>query len=153
MNKAIQSLQNFLKYLTSAWGLLSVFTPIFPLFGDFSHLLPSPEWHSELFTLLATICGLFVVLYEFSCREQNMSLAREDKAGWHFFFGILAVIIYVVIFFPVTQAKIQLELGSFKIILEAVVYIGIFYLLTKGFTILAVQELGKTKILFKDNNQ
>jgi H+/Cl- antiporter ClcA len=137
-------LKNFLQYLKSAWGLLSAFTPIFPQVDRFSRLMPPPEPRSGLFSVLATLCGLFAVFYEYTCREKNTTEDRESRAGWFFLLAVVLTIFYAVILYPDLRPVVQIP-QQLRHLIQPFVYIFIFYLLTKSFTILAVQEFGKTR--------
>ena len=144
ISRLIDSLRNFLRYLGSAWGLLSVFTPIFPLVGSFSKLMPSPEYYGALFNLLATLNGLFAVFYEYSNREKHVAARRESRAGWCFLLAIILTVLYAVVLHPQYQDfRFMQPLREFRLCIEPLLYIAVFYLFTESFTILAVQELGK----------
>lgn len=136
---AVERLRSFLRYLSNAWGLLSVFTPLFPLFEVFSNLLPCPEPHSDLFSVLATLAGIFVVFYEYTIRGKRAGERREAKAGRFFLSAIILTTFYAIILHPPDSRLPWTDVGVLTDLVDALVYIAIFFLFTKSFTVLAVQ--------------
>lgn len=136
---AIEGLQNFLRYLSNAWGLLSISTPLFPHFETFSEVVPCPRPHSELFSLLATLAGIFVVFYEYTIRGKRAGERREAKAGRFFLSAIILTTFYAIILHPPDSRLPWADVGVLTDLVDALVYIAIFFLFTKSFTVLAVQ--------------
>ena len=141
----IQNLKAFLQYLTSVWGLLSIFTPLFPFFNRISNDLHPPKLFPQIFILFASLAGVFVIFYKFTTRsdEHDSGVARND------FIRALALSITYLVILPKVEA-INWGIGktsSWKGLIESIcstvepiMYIGIFWFFTQSFATLAVIE-------------
>ncbi|MFN0188083.1 MAG: hypothetical protein ACKVQV_05220 [Bacteroidia bacterium] len=148
----IRNLKDFLRYLTSVWGLLSIFTPLFPFFNKISNDLHPPKLFPNLFIVFASLTGVFVIFYKFTTRsdEQDSLIARND------FIRALSLSIVYLIIFPRFEAinwgteksnSLVGLIGIFSATIEPILYIGIFWYFTQSFATLAVVELKKRQNL------
>jgi hypothetical protein len=155
--RIISDLKEFLQYLTSAWGLLTAFTPLFPLFTNFSNLMPPPKAYPNLFLLLASLCSIFVVFYNFAYRD--LQFKNAPSAGELFSCAVIATLTYLIVIPALPKTPIEQQLGLVGIvpfaqfifnILRAMatavgplIYILVFVLFTQAFTMSAVREWRK----------
>jgi hypothetical protein len=155
--RTISDLKEFLKYLASAWGLLSAFTPLFPLFTNLSNLMPPPKTYPGLFLLLASLCSIFAVFDSFTHRDLRRKSASSDFAL--FFYAVLVTLTYLIVLPALPQTPIEQQLGLVGIVpfaqfifnilramataVEPLLYILAFLLFTQAFTASAVREWRK----------
>ena len=148
----INDFQSFLKYLASLWGLLSIFSAFFPLINNFFPLIPLPSLRPDICVLLSTLGSVFVVFFQFTNRKET---AKIDVRESGFAYVAAITLIYLVLpNFPDIPFEIYGNwymsmpwikfLVNFIILIwfliEPALYILIFYLFTKLFSVLAVKE-------------
>ncbi len=151
------NLKDFLNYLTSIWGLLSVFTSLFPLTTILSKKIPTPKNFPDVLVILASLSCIFILFYKFSHRTKHQNSEETQK---NFFTAIGCTLFYLMVLPKIYKFqlsnKVKSELISFlndsiEIAMslgEAIIYISIFFFFTKSFTTLAVialQEEAKRK--------
>lgn len=132
----LEGLRDFLKYLSSVWGILSVFVPLFPLFNIFNVNLPLPITSPELFKAVGILTGLFVIFYRFTHRDDYI----REEPRMEFFKAIGSIIIYITVLPMLQFSNTNLLVIIFKVA-NPLGYIAIFYWLTNSFTILAIKEM------------
>lgn len=149
----IYELRAFVKYLLSAWGLLSVASPFFPHYEKLQQYIRPPENNAELcITLASVVCGA-VVLYRFVTRTSG------NEASLNLLFGAIVLTIIYTFILPdwkeidvgelmgisFEHSFILLILRSITKTIVPIWYILIFYMFTSGFTKLAVYEWNRRR--------
>jgi hypothetical protein len=143
----------FLKYLTSIWGPLSIFSAIFPLINRYLSLIPEPPNNPDLIVALSILGNVFIVFYYFTNRKRSLGAHIKER---EFINALIFVLIYILVLpnlpeFPTDlfekwYAASPLNqfmgdiLNTLWLLVNPVFYIGIFYLFTRIFAVLAVQE-------------
>lgn len=144
----LRNFKDFLNYLTSIWGLLSIFTPLFPLFDKISNILPIPKLYPYA-AVFATLACLFGILRKFTTR----SSVEQDhiSALTGFRYAMFSSLIYLIIFSKLETTSLNIiKTNSWKtfmeilhITIEPILYVMIFWHFTQSFGTLAVYELQK----------
>ena len=104
----------------------------------------------ELFSIISSIACLFIILYTFSHRDQIGKVRRsiQKKAGLSFLAGVIALIIYLTLYFAAANDfwfnVLKVESGSFLRVLGdivlLIVYSIFFVLMTRAFMLLGMLE-------------
>jgi len=144
------NLKEFLNYLTSIWGLLSIFTSLFPLITILSKEIPPPKNSPNVLVTLASLSCLFIIFYKFTHRTEGQKSEETQK---NFFTAIGCTLFYLIVLPKICKFqlynKVKSEFigflnDSIEIIMslgEATLYIAIFFFFSKSFTTLAVIAL------------
>jgi len=158
-NQIAREVKNFLQYLASLWGILSVFSAFFPLINKFRGVIPLPKAHQEACVLLSTIACLFLVLYAFTLRRKRTGQSAARNSMWIFSLAVMIALFYLFVLPALPNMPLEQTLGlgemapvwqlsltilrSLAELIEPSLYILVFALPTYAFTILAVLEWRK----------
>jgi hypothetical protein len=106
--KFLKEFEAFVTFLRNLWGTLAGISILFPLSNVFIQIIPLDKfdnggplvWFSpRLFTTLATLVSLFIILWEFGQRNRfQSSKARHSiqKQAWgSFATGLFAILLYL----------------------------------------------------------
>lgn len=134
-NKLIQrkrgKMKDFLKYLNSLWGLVSLSTLLFPQSIKLFELIKPPQsWkvNEDLVLNLSTIICVFLLLVLYTRRREHYYVIGE--AVFLFVGSIVCIWVYLD----------PLHGGLFGNLIDFIIYFGIFACLTGSFTILAIMD-------------
>ena len=156
----IGELKDFLAFLQNLWGILAGISVLFPLSDALLKIIPLEVldedgflvfFPRELFTAVATLVSLFLILWTFGRRgELNASTERTRMRQWaslSFVVGVSALVIYLVVYFFLVNSAYDVlgwESGDSKRLIGEVIlllfYSAFFALATRAFVMLGMVE-------------
>jgi hypothetical protein len=157
---ALAELKDFVAFLQNLWGLLGGISALFPLSNTLVRLIPLETFDQEgvlvwfspgLFTSLATLVSLFVILWTFGQRREFQSapattrIRRQAVAA--FALGVVTLIAYLVGYYFLLRsafdtlgwesADVRRLLGEVPLL---VLYAAVFASITRAFMLLGMGE-------------
>jgi len=156
----LKDFEDFVAFLRNLWGALAGISILFPLSNIFIQIIPLETfdhggplvWFSpRLFTTLATLVSLFLVLWTFGQRSRfQSSKARRaiQKQAWgSFAIGLFAIIIYLASYYFLAINAFDIlgweSADSRRLIGEIpllVLYSVFFAFVTRAFVLLGMLE-------------
>lgn len=159
----IKELKDFIAFLQNLWGVLAGISVLFPLSDAFFKIIPLESFEEdgflvffprELFTAVATLVSLFLILRTFGQRGKFKSLEERPGIGrgasLSFVVGLSALVVYLVLYFFLSNSAYDVlgwEGGdSVRLVGEVILllfYSGLFALVTRAFVLLGMVEFFK----------
>ena len=159
----LKEFKEFVSFLQNLWGMLAAISILFPLSNIFMKIIPleifdhggALVWFSpQLFTTIATVVSLFLVLSTFGQRDNFHSTRKRaaiQKQAWiSFLVGLAALIIYLAGYYFIAvnaydvlgweSADSRRLIGEIPLL---VLYGSFFALFTRAFVLLAMIEFFK----------
>jgi hypothetical protein len=156
----LKEFEDFVSFLRNLWGTLAGISVLFPLSNVLIQIIPLEKfdnggplvWFSpRLFTTLATLVSLFLILWTFSQRGQlQASKARrsiQKQAGGAFVIGVCALLLYLASYYFLAinafdvlgweSADSRRLLGELPLL---IMYSVFFAFVTKAFVLLGMLE-------------
>lgn len=154
MDVIIRNLKDFLSYLASSFGVLSSFTAFFPLSRITFDIVPPPKDYPYESSLIATLCCIFLIFYQYSERDNKNKLSSVQKKSIIpsalLYISYIFVVQHIPSFSPYDlHPSVIWELGMASVVafivtsIKPVLYVAIFYSLTDLFSSLALKEWQK----------
>jgi hypothetical protein len=163
-NTFIKEFKDFIDFLKNLWGILAGISVLFPLSNALAHLIPLETidkggiliWLSPaMFTTLATLSCLFLILWTFSQRQnfQSPKISRyiQRQSLISFAVGLAILITYMVIYFALaayygeygwSSGDIRHLIGEVPLL---ILYGAFFVLVTRAFLLLGMGEYFKSE--------
>jgi len=160
----LKEFKDFLTFLKNLWGMLAGISVLFPLSNMLVRLIPLETYEnkgalvwlsSALFTTLATLGSLFLILLMFSQRQKFQSTKispRIQRQAWvSFVIGLGLLIIYLIIYFLLGNAysifgwssdDIRRLIGEVPLI---ILYGFFFAFITRAFMLIGMSEYFRRK--------
>lgn len=156
----LKEFKDFIAFLQNLWGILASISVLFPLSNAFLKIIPLGTLEEDgflvffsprLFTTIATLVSLFLILWTFSQRSKIKSLKGKTKTqrqAWlSFGIGISSLVIYLVLYFLLSNIAFDV-LGwesddARRLVGEVVLllfYCLFFSLMTRAFMLLGMIE-------------
>jgi len=151
--------KEFISFLKKLWGMLAALSTLFPLSNVFLKIIPLGHFNGgalvwlspELFTGIATLVSLFLILWTFGNRYRYRLFENRARtqmqAGLIFSFGILSLIVYLVTYYFIANSAFEVlgwESEDTRRLLGEVVlllfYSAFFALVTRAFVLLGMIE-------------
>lgn len=157
----LQEFKEFLQFLQSLWTLLagiSVLFPLFPLSDVLAKVIPLARWPEgglayfspQLLSIVSSLACLFLLLWMFGHRYQleRRRIKTQKKAGFSFAVGLIALIIYLTVYFAIANDfyydVLKWESDDLRRVLGDIVlliaYSAFFVLMTQAFMLLGMLE-------------
>lgn len=156
----LKGFKDFVTSLQNLWGILAGISVLFPLSGTLAHLIPLETsdkegvlvWFSPaLFTTLATLVSLFLILWTFGQRRKFQSFRGRSgiqrQAGISFVVGLAAFIVYLVVYYFILRSAYDVlgwESADIRRLIGEVpllILYGVFFaLITRAFMLLGMVE-------------
>jgi len=156
----LKEFKDFIAFLQNLWGILAGISVLFPLSNAFLKIIPLKILNEDgvlvffsphLFTTIATLVSLFLILWTFSQRNKVKSSkgrTRTRRQAWFSFgVGISSLVIYIVIYFLISNIAYDVlgwESDDVRRLFgEAVLlifYCSFFSLMTRAFMLLGMIE-------------
>jgi hypothetical protein len=154
----IEEFKQFLQFLQNLWSVLAGISVLFPLSNALAKIIPLSPWPEgglvyfspELVSIISSLACLFIILYTFGHRHQIGRRLRpiQKKAGLSFLVGVIALIIYLIVYLAVANDfwfnVLGVESGDFRRvsgdIVLLIVYSLFFVLMTRAFMLLGMLE-------------
>lgn len=144
----------FFIYLANFYGVVSSFTTFFPLSSKTFAIVPPPKDYPDVISLFATLACLFLLLYQFSQRDNKEQLLVVNKKSIFLPIVLGVSYVYVIQYMPsfslsdfhptiIWEWGMAVVVVAFVAIIKPIVYVAIFYSLTDLFSVLAVKEWQK----------
>lgn len=159
-SKFLNEFKDFSTFLQNLWGILAGISVLFPLSNVFLKIIPldtfdnggSLVWFSsQLFTTIATVVSLFLILSTFGQRgsfQSSRKRVSNQKQAWtSFLVGLSALIIYLATYYFIAISAYDVlgweSADSRRLIGEILLlffYSSFFALLTRAFVLLGMIE-------------
>jgi hypothetical protein len=117
----LKEFKDFVGFLKNLWGILAGISVIFPLSNVLIKAIPMQKWEGEagsgawyhfpplLVSVVASLIALFIILWTFVQRHK-IKIQKNNKilkqASLLFVFGILALIIYLLVYSLISNYEI-----------------------------------------------
>ena len=156
----LKEFKDFVAFLQNLWGILAGISVLFPLSNVFLKIIPLEILDEDgllvffsprLFTTIATLVSLFLILWTFSQRSKiklSKGRAKTQRRAWlSFGIGISSLVIYIVIYFLISNIAYDV-LGwesddvrrLFSEVVLLIFYCLFFSLITRAFMLLGMIE-------------
>ena len=156
----LKEFKDFVAFLQNLWGILAGISVMFPLSNVFLKIIPLEILDEDgllvffsprLFTTIATLVSLFLILWTFSQRSKiklSKGRAKTQRQAWlSFGIGISSLVIYIVIYFLISNIAYDV-LGwesddvrrLFSEVVLLIFYCLFFSLITRAFMLLGMIE-------------
>lgn len=156
----LKEFKDFIAFLQNLWGILAGISVLFPLSNAFFKIIPLEIMDEDgllvffsprLFTTIATLVSLFLILWTFGQRSKIKSSTGRAKTQWQawlsFGISISSLILYIVIYFLISNIAYDVlgwESDDIRrIFIEVVLlifYCLFFSLMTRAFMLLGMIE-------------
>lgn len=161
----LKEFKDFIAFLQNLWGILAGISVLFPLSNAFLKIIPLEVLDEDgllvffsphLFTTIATLVSLFLILWTFGQRSKIKSSAGRAKTQWQawlsFGVGISSLVIYIVIYFLISNIAYDVlgwESDDVRRLVGEVIllifYCLFFSLMTRAFMLLGMVEFFRPK--------
>ena len=156
----LKEFKDFTTFLQNLWGILAGISVLFPLSNALALLIPLETFDKEgalvwfspaLFTTLATLVSLFLILWTFGQRRKFQSprgISRSQRQAWlSFAIGLAALIVYLAVYYFILtsvydvlgweSADVRRLIGEVPLL---ILYAAFFALITRAFVLLGMGE-------------
>jgi len=154
----LEEFKQFLQFLQNLWAILAGISVLFPLSNALAKIIPLARWPEgglayfspQLLSIISSLACLFLLLWTFGHRYQLERRRRQTqkKAGLSFAVGLIALIIYLTVYFAVANDfyydvlkwesdDLRRMLGDIVLL---IVYSAFFVLMTQAFMLLGMLE-------------
>jgi hypothetical protein len=156
----IKGFRDFVVFLQSLWGILAGISIFFPLSNAFTKSIPLEMWdeggfavlHPDFITTITTLITIFIIFWiygqrhEFKAHMESRLIRRQ--AGLSFIFGVLALIVYYVVYNLMKSNFHYSVMGWYsedprRVFFDLVLllaYTAFFGLITRAFVLLGMIE-------------
>jgi hypothetical protein len=144
-------IRDFIKYVSSLWGMLGGLAAVFPLADVLFKVIPLPVDFYEKSTAsvavpVTSLVALFTLFYTFVQRDQSRSTTTR-KAVLYFFIGMVSLVAFFLLEHFAYSLRVALfpsldSTDDYVLLLVGVVpfYVVFFACVTRAFAILALME-------------
>lgn len=154
----LNEFKDFLQFLQNLWTILAGISVLFPLSNALAKIIPLAQWPEgglayfspQLLSIVSSLACLFLLLWLFGHRYQfkRRRFQTRKKAGLSFAIGLIALIIYLTVYFSIANdfyyEILKWESDDLRRVLGDIVlliaYSAFFVLITQAFMLLGMLE-------------
>ncbi|KAF0189910.1 MAG: hypothetical protein FD168_208 [Desulfobulbaceae bacterium] len=154
----LKELKDFLQFLQNLWTILAGISVLFPLSNALAKIIPLARWPEgglayfspQLLSIVSSLACLFLLLWMFGHRYQleRRRIQTQRKAGLSFAAGLIALIIYLTVYFAIANdfyfEVLKWESDDLRRVLGDIIllitYSAFFVLMTQAFMLLGMLE-------------